>query len=526
MRDEPRARVGKNPESRIQNPEGRGPGTRNGLVALACVAVMAAGLVPSEDVRAGGLPDGFFTSSLDAPWQGPTCLAFAPSGGVMFAAEKRGKVRVFIDDAEQPDFFIDLQDEVNDSFERGMLGIAVDPNWAVNHFVYMTFTIDPTFGQPDESGQTPSYGRLVRYTATFNGNSWIAGSRVVLLGDVPSTGFPVCWESHSVDSVQFGPDGMLFISSGEGARYEFADGGGNTPGCTGLGQDIGAFRAQRLDSHVGKVLRINPANGQGLSSNPFWTGSGLDRQSRVWVTGLRNPFRFCVKPGSPGAGTLFIGDVGWQTYEEINVAEGGENFGWPCEEGPDPAPDYPSMTPANSGCDTLETPGNPGPVTGPTIWWHRSNGALSNPEGATGGTVVGGVFYSGTQYPPAYQGAYFYADWLQGWIRVVKVDAANNVVNSWQFVGGQNGPVSLAADPVSGDLYYVTINDSSVYRLSYSGPGPGDVDGNFTVDINDYTEVILNWGACPGGPAVCPADIDGNGEVNIDDFTYVILNWG
>ena len=107
-------------------------------------------------------------------------------------------------------------------------------------------------------------------------------------------------------------------------------------------ENVGAFRAQTVDSHCGKILRLNPINGDGLPSNPFFDASEPRApRSRVWALGLRNPFRMALKPesgshdpedGDPGA--LYIGDVGYVTWEELNVCDGpGQNFGWPIYEG-------------------------------------------------------------------------------------------------------------------------------------------------------------------------------------------------
>src|SRR5262245_25134937 len=220
-----------------------------------------------------------------------------------------------------------------------------------------------------------------------------AASRTVLIGTTPGEGIPACW-AHTINALHFGNDGTLLIACGDGGHYEFADGGGHDPACFqpplfGGNQDIGAFRAQYLNSMNGKILRIDPATGFGLPSNPYWNGDPSSARSRVWVSGLRNPFRFCVRPpatrnGQRGAGPgeLFIGDVGWDDWEEINIAvDGGANFGWPCREGLGETPQYPAMTPSGGGCETIGTPVNPGPLIGPLVMWSHSAPKQSVPPG-------------------------------------------------------------------------------------------------------------------------------------------------
>jgi len=121
--------------------------------------------------------------------------------------------------------------------------------------------------------------------------------------------------SHSVGNIRFAPDGTLFVTTGDGARFDDVD--------------PDALRAQNLDSLAGKVMRITRL-GQGVPSNPFWNGAAGANRSKVWAYGLRNPYRFNLRPGT---GTPYLGDVGWASYEEINVASAGANLGWPCFEG-------------------------------------------------------------------------------------------------------------------------------------------------------------------------------------------------
>ena len=123
--------------------------------------------------------------------------------------------------------------------------------------------------------------------------------------------------------------------------------------------------------------------------NPFWTGDRGENRSKVWAYGLRNPFPFELEPGGGG----WIGDVGWNRWEEVNVASRGANFGWPCYESRCRPPEY-----ANEDvCRDLYARGRAA-VRFPRLAYER-------------GSVTGGVFYSGDAFPRAYRGAHVFGDW-------------------------------------------------------------------------------------------------------------------
>ena len=176
-------------------------------------------------------------------------------------------------------------------------------------------------------------GRLTRYTcrASDNFRSVDPASRFILIGETKQTGNPVCSYTHGVGSLVFGEDGNLLVSCGDGASPEGADDGGThnasyAPQALANGilrpkEDVGAFRAQLIDCLSGKILRIDPATGNGVPSNPFYDPANPRApKSRVWALGLRNPFRMTLKPESgahnPGdgqPGVIYVGDVGWNT---------------------------------------------------------------------------------------------------------------------------------------------------------------------------------------------------------------------
>src|SRR5690606_12484678 len=148
-------------------------------------------------------------------------------------------------------------------------------------------------------------------------------------------------------------------------------------------------------------------------------------QSKVWAMGLRNPYRFSVGPADAalpdGPGTLYIGDVGWLTWEELNISKtGGENFGWPCYEGNYTAPEFWLAQPASYGCDTIS-----GHVP-PTFWFKHQDRNLSHPSGLGAQAVIAGDVYTGTKYPVEYKNRLFYADYNRGWVASSALDSDGN----------------------------------------------------------------------------------------------------
>ena len=453
-------------------------------VAAAVGAVLVSWLAPPP-VRAVDVPTNFVVENAvpGATFDTPVGVAFLPNGN-MLVAEKRGMVWVVQSGTKLATPMWSRTNEVLDVGDKGLLGIAVDPNYSVNRFVYFLYTVDPDSNGIDDNDD--AFGRLARYqTQLGNGNVVDASTRTILLGRVWNEGPTIGSITHTIGSLRFGTDGSLLISAGEGAQYSNVDAGGRDPDMFGPGkadpfEDIGAFRAQYIGSLAGKILRIDPLTGLGYPSNPFWDGDPSSVRSRVWAYGLRNPFRFNVRPGSgaidPAAGdpgSLYIGDVGWETWEDFNIATGpGRNFGWPCYEGKHFNTDYQNASPAHHGCGTIGTPANPSPYTPPVADWHHSNAGLSQPPGFWGNASIGGVFYTGTSYPAGYQGRYFFGDFGGQWIRVATVDGSDNVVSIAGFGNTMDGPVDFALEPGTGNLIYVAINVNQVRRIRYGG-GPG-----------------------------------------------------
>lgn len=307
------------------------------------------------------LPPGFVDEPVGGSWNQAVGVAFADDGRA-FVWEKAGLVWNVEGGVKALAPLIDISEEVGNWRDYGLLGFAVDPDFYNNGYIYLLYVVDyhhlAFFGTGTYDPATNSYfrdtiARLVRYTCT-PGDGYRSvdyASRHVLIGDAFGNGFPICNQSHGIGSLAFGDDGTLLASCGDGAGYRSVDTGTPTSGssntCLSDGiitqkEDVGAYRSQLLDSLNGKILRIDPATGNGIPSNPWYDISDPDSpRSRVWSLGLRNPFRFTIRPGSGDTdpakadpGTAYIGDVGWYLWEELQVADGpGQNLGWPVFEG-------------------------------------------------------------------------------------------------------------------------------------------------------------------------------------------------
>ncbi|NOT60486.1 MAG: PKD domain-containing protein [Acidobacteria bacterium] len=406
----------------------------------------------------------------------PTAMAFGPSGS-LFIAEKRGVVRVWKDGALLSEPFVDLVDEVNQSGDRGLLGLALHPQFPATPYVYLLYVYDPPGAPPD--GEGARVARLLRVTADAANPFKATDERIVLLGrnsTLAHSGNPhsqddqvnvACqnaaqgaeryvqdclpddFPAHTIGTVAFGPDGKLYVGNGDGASWKSVD--------------PRSLRVQSIHSLAGKLLRIDPLTGAGLADNPFYDGNLNSNASKVFNYGLRSPFRFTFHPTN---GEVFIGDVGWGTWEEINVGRG-KNFGWPCYEGGDGVSErqelYADNPVTSAPCQQLYEADS---VTPPLYGYGRED---------FGASLTMGVFYTGTAWPTAFRGALFFADYSNNWIRYLTPDgkdAAQGRPTVNRFSSDDfpiSGPVQLLIGPDE-QLYYIGLGEvTGIYRIRYTG---------------------------------------------------------
>jgi glucose/arabinose dehydrogenase len=401
-------------------------------------------------------------------------FTFAPDGRI-FAWEKPGLVRIVKNGALLPTPFLDLRSRVYSDVDSGLIGLALDPNFAANGFVYLLYTF--------EDGGTPGVGpktaRLSRIKASAsNPDLAEANSEVILMGKLsapPCSQYAVgsdCMASdsgaHTIGTVRFGADGKIYVGMGDGSSFSTAT--------------ESSFRAQDLNYYNGKLLRINP-DGTAPSDNPFYDGNPNSVRSKVYAYGLRSPFRFTNKPGTS---EVYIGDVGAAKFEEINRGRGA-NFGWPCYEGPNPQFTFQNAFPQRCAAISASS------VTFP-IYSYDWNG---------GSSIVMGPFYTGANYPAKFRNNLFFADFVQGFIRRAVFDANNKLVSVESFATSVESPVHLEQGP-DGSLYYMAIATGELKRIRFNGTAPAATATATRPSVaNPYTVAFSSAGSSdPNGSAL------------------------
>lgn len=335
----------------------------------------------------------------------PIDLTTPPGDSRLFIAEKDGTIRIVKDGSLLGTPFLDISPLVSKGGEQGLLGLAFHPQYASNGYFFVDYT--------DLAGNT----QVVRYKVSGNADVADPDSATPIL----SVAQP--YSNHNGGGIVFGADSFLYISLGDG-------GSGGDP------QNHGQDRSELL----GSLLRIDINQGNPYSippSNPY-AGSTSFRPE-LWNYGLRNPWRFSFDRET---GDLYIGDVGQNSREEIDVtpaaSTGGENYGWRIMEG---LSCYPS-----GQCDRNG-------LVLPVLDYGHGDGC----------SVTGGYVYRGDAIP-ALKGTYFYADFCEGWVRSFRYQngtAADK--REWPELSG-NGNISSFGEDAAGELYVLTAS-GTVYRM-------------------------------------------------------------
>jgi len=484
----------------------------------------------------------------------PINMEIAPTNpNVAYVAQKGGVIRtVDLRTGADLGVFLDLSREVNEAEDRGLIDIALHPDFLNNPYIYAFYVVDPPELKASELDQNLNrYSHLVRFTADAAQDylKAVPGSGIVLLGDTgksladiaggglvnhydpvykaeksseqtlnPANPVPVVngfkqdylkvdAQSHAGGALAFGPDGMLYVSTGDGTSPNYAD--RRSP------------HVQSLDSLSGKILRIDPMTGAGLPDNPFHTPdiSPDSNKAKVWQFGLRNPFSM----GFDDDGRLFISETGWNAYEEINSGLAGANFGWPWYEGgPGGVLIKTSGYKSNAAASVFYSAVENGTVavTAP----YASFGHAEAAPGFANQSITGGsVIYDGARYPAEFAGDYFYTDFSRA--RIFTVDTDNRQdIKYLTTTDGVLAPVHFMQGP-DGWIYFVELggrqgfdNDGVIGRLLITAkdgdpppppppPPTGDnllVNGSFEgVDVPQGDTLIFQsvpgWRAIAGG---------------------------
>lgn len=320
---------------------------------------------------------------------GPTFAVVAPGSDTIYVLERRGTIRTVDPDTGEVSSFLDIVNKSNadKGIELGLLGMVFHPDFETNRRFWIYYT------------DVEHDARVVEYLMGSNGLPDLASEHIIMEIDRLPNGL-----RHNAGMMQFGPDGYLYIASGDNGQFD--------------------VNPQDPFKKKGVIMRIDVDSGDPYGTpadNPWADGSGAPE---VWAIGFRNPWRFYIDfPEN----MIYIGDVGQSTWEEISavkVEPVGYNFGWPQLEGR-------SCWSPGTGCQTAG-------MTMPVLQYGHDEGC----------SVTGGVVYRGTQIPEL-TGHYFFADWCTGWIRSFRLENGTaGAVKEWTELGnvGQVSSFGLDAD--------------------------------------------------------------------------------
>jgi glucose/arabinose dehydrogenase len=538
---------------------GRGSSPMAMASVLATIAVMLA--LPLSAAAEPALPAGFQDEVAIPKIEQPTNIEFAPDGRV-FVAQKPGRIVVFdsVDDTSA-ETFADLRTQVYDRGDRGLLGLALDPDFDSGRpYVYALYTYDHILGDPnpapkwgtanttgdpcpDNNGGDAclASGRLVRLTAEGNhaAPTAAAPTQIQLL-----EGWCQQFSSHSVGDLRFGPEGALYVSGGDGASFSSADYGqfgnpvpnpcGDPPGGKGVAltpptAEGGALRSQNLKVLNGKILRIDPDTGAALPSNPLASSPDANTK-RIVASGFRNPFRFEFDSKT---GEIYVANVGSSELEEIDRFQVPPtslfNSGWPCYEGLVRHFQYRNL--GLNACESLYN--TPGSTTQAFFYYSHGQLVVPNDECPRDfGSALGGVeFYEGDEFPSAYDGAFFFADSVRGcvWVMFPGGDGRPDPSTATRFLREDRiYPAIDIEEGPDGFLYYTDLvgyepASGSIHRIFYE---PGAPKARLTANPPYGTTLPLSvtFDATGSSDPTDEAltydwDLDGDGDFELEDST-------
>jgi glucose/arabinose dehydrogenase len=514
-------------------------------------AFVSAGLSAAHAAADIQVPAGFQADTAMDDLEMPTTLDFAPDGRI-FVAEAQGRILVFDDlEDDNPEVFADITVKVHGFLDRGLLGLALDPDFPAKPYVYVAYTHDAVIGgtaplhggaggsddcpdlDPDQEESCVVSGRISRFELEPGTGRATTDGDGEPVEQVLVESWCQQYSSHSVGDLEFRPGTReLYVSGGDGANYLTADIGqldGNP--CADPPNEGGALRALDLltpatptdpTDYGGTVLAVDPDTGTALPSNPLIAGADVAAR-RILAYGLRNPFRMEFRPGSDD---LYVQDTGWSTFEEVDrILDHSTvpNFGWPCYEGPDRTPAYDLLDVPL--CESLYS-AQPSPVTAPFYVYGNKTllypGDTCSPDPGSAGTGL--FFYQGVHFPPAYSGALFMASAPRGCIwsmragpgghpnpATVEAFAVSTEPEELEFT-----PVDLVEGP-DGALYAADFFNGRIVRFRHFAGNQPPV-ASLTADRyfgSVPLPVQFDAGAsadADGDPLLFAWDLDGDGE--------------
>jgi glucose/arabinose dehydrogenase len=411
-----------------------------GLGALPGVLPADAGIAGTSGRTVAVLPPQFEDRLVTAVPL-PTGMAFTPDGRLLVATQP-GRLRVVQGGTLRVTPALDLSSAICSDSERGLLGVAVDPNFDANGYVYLYYTFKKFGSCPRNSSMSP-VNRVSRF-ALSDSNVIDPVSESILVDNIPSPN-----GNHNAGDLAFGKDGNLYVTTGDGGCHY----SGDVTKCNG---DNTASR----DKHVlvGKVLRIT-ASGGIPPDNPF-QGPDTDRCNidgrtlagrqcqETFAWGLRNPFRISFDPAAVGT-RFFINDVGQSTWEEIDESSPGADYGWNVREGF-------CRTGSTTECDPP-----PSGMMNPVYAYGHAEGCAS---------ITGGAFIPKGIWPSTYDGGFLYSDYVCG--AIFRLESGIGGSYSSSVFASAGSPITLIFGPYGGSkaLYYASyVNGGEIRRIAYSG---------------------------------------------------------
>ena len=435
---------------------------------------------------AAAVPSGF-DDKLVTTVQGPTSMAFTPDGR-MLVTTQTGVLRLRQSGAARTSRALDISGKICSNGERGMLGVAVDPDFSSNRYVYIYYThkkygVCPK-GQP--TNRKNPVNRVSRFT--MSGDTISPSSERVLIANIPSPN-----GNHNGGDVHFGKDGYLYVSVG--------DGGSDYKGNSGGGENDATRDRNVL---LGKILRVK-RDGSIPSSNPY-TGTNSARCGipsangraasgknckETFARGLRNPFRTAFDPDASGT-SFFINDVGQNRWEEIDRGKKGADYAWNLCEGRQDNPDRPGSV----NCRAK-------PYTPPIHNYSHNSGCSS---------VTGAAFVPDGVWPTSYNKSYLFGDYVCGKIFKLTPKSGGGYTSSAFATGlGRGGPVAMTFGPTGRTLYYTTYaggDGGQVRSISYTkGNRPPTASAKIAGDGQNYGPQDKQYQFDGGGSS----DPDGDG---------------
>ena len=525
------------------------------LLAIAAVIVAILAPIPSPPEAGAASPDGFRDELIQSGLKWPTGVEFAPDGRV-FIAEREGIVSVLdsLDDSTRRTI-INIRLNVHVDGDRGMLGMAyrADGN---REWIYVLYTYDappggtaPTWGKTNPSergwegcdvkGECITQGRLSRFELMSDGTT---GPEEVLIQEWCSQ-----FGNHSIGDLQFADDGSLYASAGDLSKAGSPDYGqlgtppngcGQPPGEAGTalsaptseGGSLGSQDFRTTDDPfnlAGTIIRIDPDTGGPMPDNPLVDAA--DPNERLLLAyGLRNPYRFTIRPGT---NEVWIGDVGSIRWEEIDVLWDPlglpiENFGWPCYEGPERYERFDVVD--LDLCESLYDAG-PAAVEEPFFTYFHNDDPVGPGQCATtggSGAITGLAFYDGGDYPDRYDGALFAAEFGDDCIFVLMPGPDGNPdPNRIEvFLSPAENVIDLVVGP-GGDLFYTTLQ-GELHRLSYEGAAT-QLEARVSASPSSGAaplDVRLDVSATRGGTQPFSVEWDLDGDGLFDDATGTVID--